>query len=145
MGSRQVKDIKKLAMKEVGAEMNARLDSIEKFVKENIGKMDSRSQNMERYLVREINFNIANKIYNLDVTIDSFMEVLKDEGVTIPDFAAKLDAKKLEVDARKKAEAEAKMKEQMEARQALVDAAKARQEQAAEQPAPAPSEEQAAT
>lgn len=127
MSSGSAKQIKKQAMKEVGEQMNLRLDSIEEFVKSELQRQNERARQIQSFVIQQVTGKIQNDLFNANCTIDAVVEVLAEAGFNIQDFNKKVDLKKLEVAERKKQEAEEKMKAQLSAQQkAAEDAAKAK-------------------
>lgn len=109
----RVKQLLSEGIAELEAKQNARLDKIEEFVKKSLGEQGERSKVIHGFIVREVQYNIANQLWNMNVTMDAFLEVIQDH-VKIEGFGEKLDAKKQEIQDRKQKEAEARMAERMQ-------------------------------
>lgn len=119
MSGRQVKAAKimaKAALEGLRPLIDQRLDSIEEYVKTQLGKMETRNKGVQGWIVNEVKTKIQNDLFNMSCTIDAVVEVLAAEGVQIPDFAAKVDAKKTEVSERRHAAAAEKFKAETEKR-----------------------------
>ena len=111
----KVKQILSKGIAELEAKQNAKLDAVEEFVKKTLGEQGERNRAIHGFLVREVQYNIANQLWNMSVTMDAFLELMKEHNVQIENFSEKLDAKKTEIQNRKQKEAEAKMAERMQA------------------------------
>jgi hypothetical protein len=112
MNGSQSKQVRK-AIKEA---VDARCNEIETYVKDYLAKNDKREKAIRSFLMQDVKFKIQNDLFNATCTVDAIVEVLAESGITIPDFAAKVDAKKVEVARRKNAEADKRMEEEMKAR-----------------------------
>jgi hypothetical protein len=137
MGNGRVKQLKKIAADalkdDVTALINGRCDRIEAYVKDYLTRTESREKLIRTWLVNEVKGKIQNDLFNANCTIDAVVEVLAEAGINIPEFAAKVDAKKLAIRERKLKEADEAMKAEMEKRAAE---AKAAQEPAAPEAKP---------
>lgn len=131
MSSGSAKAMKKQAMKEVSAEMNARLDKIENFCQAQLDKQDKRARSIQSWIIQEVSVKIQNDLFNATCTVDAIVEVLAKNNVHIEDFAKQVDEQKVLVAERKKLEAEEAMKAQLQAQQDAL-AAQAAAEAAAQ-------------
>lgn len=102
------------------AEMNARLDSIDKYCQQALEKQDKRSKAIQTFIIQEVTGRIQNDLFNANVTIDAVVEVLAEAGLSIENFAGKVDEKKVIIADRQRKAADEQMKAQMEARAALA-------------------------
>lgn len=102
------------------SEMNARLDSIDKYCQQSLEKQDKRSKAIQTFIIQEVTGRIQNDLFNANVTIDAVVEVLAEAGLNIENFAGKIDEKKVIIADRQRKAADEQMKAQMEARAALA-------------------------
>lgn len=102
------------------SEMNARLDSIDKYCQQALEKQDKRSKAIQTFIIQEVTGRIQNDLFNANVTIDAVVEVLAEAGLSIENFAGKVDEKKVIIADRQRKAADEQMKAQMEARAALA-------------------------
>jgi hypothetical protein len=120
MGNGRVKQLKKIAIKTmedaVKTQINERCDRIEKYVQDYLKRLEDREKQIRSWLVQEVKFKLQNDLHNANCTIDAVAEILAEANLGIPDFAAKIDAKKKEISKRKLDEADAKMQAEMEER-----------------------------
>ena len=79
------------------AQMNSRLDQIEKFCQSTITHMDERSRSIHSFLINEVKGKIQNDIFNAQVTMDAFIAVCAESGINIENLNQKIDAKKAEI------------------------------------------------
>lgn len=118
MGSKQEKRTRNVAkdlMQEVvDNHLNPRLDSIEKFCQDSLNAQNERAKAVQGFVVREVQFKIANQLHNMQITMDAFVEVMAESGLTIADLASKIDSKKVEVAERMQKAAEEEMKSRLE-------------------------------
>lgn len=125
MSGRQAKanrQIGKAAMDELRPILDARLDRIEDYVRGQLEASEKRNKGVQSWLINEVKTRIQNDLFNANVTLDAVVEVLAEAGLNIPDFAKRIDSKKLEIAARMKQEAEAKLQAEREAREAATPA-----------------------
>lgn len=97
-------------------EFNAKVDKIDGFVKEMLNKMDSRAKAIQGFLVQEVQFKIANQIHNQHVTMLAWQELMAERLGVTEEFNKQLDAKKLEIQSRLDAEAQAQQQEAIKAK-----------------------------
>lgn len=144
---KQIKNVlqevgKELVTSEVGSaveknlleSMNARLDNIDKYCQQSLEKQDKRARAIQSFILQEVQVKIQNDIFNASCTVDAIVEVLAESGVVVEGFAAKVDAKKLEVAERRKQAAAKAMEESAEAKIAEAKAAQEAAAAPAEQP-----------
>lgn len=110
----KVKQILRKGIEDLEVKQNARLDKIEEFVKTTLTEQENRSKAIHGFVVREVQYNIANKMFNFSVTMDAFVEVMKEAGLPIENFGQKLDDKKIEIANRLQKLAEDQMAERMQ-------------------------------
>lgn len=128
-----VKSLKDEVLPELHSHLYGRCDRIEAFVRDKIVAMEKLNKNVQSFILQEVKVKMQNDLFNANCTIDAVVEVLAESGVNIPDFSAKVDAKKTDIAKRKRDEADKAMREEMEKR-----AAAANEQKPAEQAVPEP-------
>lgn len=124
MSNKQSKRTRNVA-KDLTAELlsnhiNPRLDAIEDFCQKNLTQQNERSKNIQGWIVRTVQFDIANQLHNMQITMDAFINVLTAEGIAVADLDKKIDAQKVVVSARLQAAAEERMKQAMAEKEAAT-------------------------
>lgn len=132
--SRQLrKAAERLVEEHVLPNMNQRLDSIEKFCKEELMRQDKRAKGVQSFIVQEVKNVIAEELYQQKLNNLALMEVLAAENLAA-ELLPKIDKQKLVIDARLREEAQEQMKKQLEEQQKRVEEEKAKAVAEAPQP-----------
>jgi small ligand-binding sensory domain FIST len=126
---RQIRNVlqeeaKTIAASEVGAQVqkdlleaqNKRLDQIEEFCKGQLEKQDKRARDVQGFLVGIVKNHLQESLNDMDLTIESLVEVLTESGIVISDVQEKIRAKKPQIQARRQEAAAEAMKKEMEER-----------------------------
>lgn len=147
MGNGRTKQLKKIAADAlsdvVNKRINERCQAIEDYVRDYLQRTEKREKAIRGWLMQEVKFKMQNDLFNATCTVDAVVEILAKAGLNIPDFAAKVDAKKLEIRDRKIREADEAMRKEMEERAKASQEASAQATEQAEAVNPeAPSTEQ---
>jgi len=106
----------------VDANVEKRLDAMNKYCVEQLTKQDKRARDVQGYLLREVKIHIRNALGDMDVTIEAMINVLADSGVVIDGFIDKVNAAKPAVMKRRQEEDSAKMEAQIAAQKAAAEA-----------------------
>jgi small ligand-binding sensory domain FIST len=126
---RQIRNVlqeeaKTIAASEVAAQVqkdlleaqNKRLDQIEEFCKGQLEKQDKRARDVQGFLVGIVKNHLQESLNDMDLTIESLVEVLTESGIAISDVQEKIRAKKPQIQARRQEAAAEAMKKEMEER-----------------------------
>lgn len=94
--------------KELTAAQNGRLDKIEAFCQDQLGKMDKRAKAVQGFMMNQVINDITSRLYESQVTMDAVVRVLADSGMPIENLNEKIAAKKevIKEEHKKSAEAE---------------------------------------
>ncbi len=89
--------------------LNARLDAIETDCKAALQKQDARAKAVQGFLVQSAQKDLNDRLYNAEITMTAWEEVMMEKLGNKEELDALVDAKKKEVNARYVAKAEAEM------------------------------------
>lgn len=106
--------------REVNAQMNARLDQIDKYCQSALEKQDKRARGIQSFLIGEVKGKISEDLFNANVTIDAVVAVLAESGIVIEGFSEKVDAKKKELAEARVKQASEQMQADMKARSEAI-------------------------
>lgn len=109
----KVKEILAEGLEALMAEQNTKLDRIEKFVQEQLAKINDRNKAVNGFVVGEVKYLMDNKLHNMDLTVDALKEMLAEAGIIV-DLDTKLAEKRKEIHERREKAAEENMKAQQQ-------------------------------
>lgn len=117
-------------------DLTRRLNDIEKACSDAIQKQDKRSMAIHGELIRDVKFNIINKLHDMTLTHMAFQELISEKFGQLPeDFDKLLDSRKKEITKKKIAEAEAAQAAKIAGEQTQSQAVPAPQQSTEAQPA----------
>lgn len=109
--------------KQLSEQLDARIKGINDYCTEKLAGMDKRAKDVQGFLMREVKSGMHHTLSDMDVTIQSVVEILAESGIVVENFAEKVASRKPGIITRRREAAEAAMKAQLEAQQAAADAA----------------------
>lgn len=105
--------------KKLSGEIGERLDRVEKYVKETLTSIDTRTRNIQGFLLRDVAREVSDKLHNANVTLLAWQELMQEKlvqlNVTGDAFNKELDERKVAVQQRLEAEAVARQQEKIKA------------------------------
>lgn len=100
------------------ATLNQRIDMINTYCKTSLEEQDKRAKSIQGFLLREVKFNIANQLHNMEVTLLAWEELMQEKLGMPEDFNAALDEKKKQIQQKLEAEAVAAQQLAIKAKEA---------------------------
>lgn len=98
----------------VSVPMNARLDEVELYIRNELKKVADQNKAIQGFLMQEVKFTIANQLYNAEITMAAWERVLLAEGLKIENLKEKVDEAKKAIDADNRVKGEQMIKDRAE-------------------------------
>ncbi len=108
----KVKTILAAKMEELKASQNVRLDEIEKFVRDELVKINDRNKAINGYVVNS-NSGMQQALYNLELTSEALKAIITEANL-VEGLEEKIAAKRAELHEKRQKEAEEHMKARIE-------------------------------
>ena len=108
-----VKRILSTKIEELSIAQNKRLDEIEKFVKEDLKRINDRNKAINGYVLGEVKNLMDTQLYNIQLTSEALKELIIEHNL-IPELRTKLDEKRSELHKARQDAAVSKMQENLQ-------------------------------
>ena len=131
-----IKDTKDAIYKQTLETMNQRLDSIDKYCREELQRQDKRSKTVQSFVVNEVVNRVQQDLFRANCMLDAVVEVITESGLPIDDFHNKVKDRIPLIEERRKKESDEAMKVEMERRVKEEQEKKAATEQQPQESSP---------